>query len=403
MKVLNDGKVAVGGTHISNSKVQVNITEGDNNGFKIYDTGWNESKFKITTDEFNTYLSGWAYYPQHFMAFTGDAGVNIGEKPSLTTHSGGLLNIFPVNTRESNNCGIYIRATYNSSIGLYSSADSNTKLTFASGLTSGYYNFYVRGNGEAYTQGILITSDSLLKQDIKPLTGSLEKIMNMRGVTYRYKDRANSINPTEESFSYQTSTSENRKKSSAINGVPKLDPAILKRIEEEDKNLNHIGLLAQEVEKIAPEVVRTSIDGTKAIAYTELIALLIEGIKEQQTQIDNLSTQLKASLAPVKSAASMPDGKTGILTGNLLATLYQNTPNPFSQSTQIKYYLSKEISQALLCIYDINGKQLRQITLYERGESSLTLHGSELAAGIYLYGLIADGQQVDVKRMVLTE
>lgn len=99
----------------------------------------------------------------------------------------------------------------------------------------------------------------------------------------------------------------------------------------------------------------------------------------------------------------MPDSKSNFLTENLSATLYQNTPNPFSQSTRIKYYLPKDVNTALLCIYDMNGKQLRQITLNERGESSLTLHGSELAAGIYLYGLIADGQQVDVKRMVLTE
>ncbi|MDD4712732.1 MAG: hypothetical protein PHP34_05300 [Bacteroidales bacterium] len=70
LKVLNDGKVAIGGTNISNSRVQVNVTEGENTGFKIYDTTWSESKFKINTSEFHTYLSGWAYYPNLFMAFT---------------------------------------------------------------------------------------------------------------------------------------------------------------------------------------------------------------------------------------------------------------------------------------------------------------------------------------------
>ena len=51
----------------------------------------------------------------------------------------------------------------------------------------------------------------------------------------------------------------------------------------------------------------------------------------------------------------------------------------------------------------LSGRQLKQITLSERGEGSVTINGSELTAGIYLYALIADGREVDVKRMILTE
>lgn len=116
IKSNNRRKVAIGGTNISNSRVQVNISEGENTGFKIYDTTWSESKFKITTDEFHTYLSGWSYYPNLAMAFTADAGINIGEKPYLTQYSGGLLNIFTRNTYGFNNAGVYLRTTNNSSV-----------------------------------------------------------------------------------------------------------------------------------------------------------------------------------------------------------------------------------------------------------------------------------------------
>ncbi len=51
----------------------------------------------------------------------------------------------------------------------------------------------------------------------------------------------------------------------------------------------------------------------------------------------------------------------------------------------------------------MNGRQLKQIKLTERGNGKVTIHGSEQAAGIYLYELIADGKEVDVKRMILTE
>jgi hypothetical protein len=82
--------------------------------------------------------------------------------------------------------------------------------------------------------------------------------------------------------------------------------------------------------------------------------------------------------------------------------LFQNNPNPFSKSTQIKYYLPSTVQNAMLCIYDLQGKQLKKITITERGNSAQIISGSEFAAGIYLYGLMADGNEVDVKRMILT-
>jgi len=39
----------------------------------------------------------------------------------------------------------------------------------------------------------------------------------------------------------------------------------------------------------------------------------------------------------------------------------------------------------------------------QRGHGVETVYASEFAAGIYLYALLADGDQVDVKKMVLTE
>jgi hypothetical protein len=55
-----------------------------------------------------------------------------------------------------------------------------------------------------------------------------------------------------------------------------------------------IGIIAQEVEKVIPEVVSTSEDGMKSVSYGNIVGLLIEAIKEQQAQIDELKTILKA-------------------------------------------------------------------------------------------------------------
>ena len=51
-------------------------------------------------------------------------------------------------------------------------------------------------------------------------------------------------------------------------------------------------MIAQEVEKIIPEVVLTQPNGIKSVAYGNIIGVLIEAIKEQQRQIEFLKTEI---------------------------------------------------------------------------------------------------------------
>ncbi len=57
----------------------------------------------------------------------------------------------------------------------------------------------------------------------------------------------------------------------------------------------------------------------------------------------------------------------------------------------------------MLCVYDMNGKQLSQDIITERGNSIFVVSASEYGAGMYLYSLIADNQLIDTKRMILTK
>jgi hypothetical protein len=88
-------------------------------------------------------------------------------------------------------------------------------------------------------------SDMVAKQNIKTLENSLEKILLMRGVSFEWKD--------------------NHHKS--------------------------IGVIAQEIEKIVPEIVNTNGQGMKAVSYDSIIGLLIESIKELNKKIENLSNK----------------------------------------------------------------------------------------------------------------
>lgn len=90
-----------------------------------------------------------------------------------------------------------------------------------------------------------------------------------------------------------------------------------------------------------------------------------------------------------------------VATAVVQCKLYQNISNPFSEDTQIGFYIPESVTLAQLCIYNMQGIQLEKILITQRGEGSQKISGSELAAGMYLYALIVDGQEVDTKRMVL--
>lgn len=79
----------------------------------------------------------------------------------------------------------------------------------------------------------------------------------------------------------------------AIQKVKRLKGRLYTRNDSEDKESIHMGLIAQEVEQVIPEVVRDLSDGKKAVAYQNIIGLLIEAIKDQQKQIDDLKNKIK--------------------------------------------------------------------------------------------------------------
>jgi hypothetical protein len=83
--------------------------------------------------------------------------------------------------------------------------------------------------------------------------------------------------------------------------------------------------------------------------------------------------------------------------------LYQNNPNPFSVDTEINMVLPETAGSASIIVYNLEGKQVKQLLVKGRGKVSTTIFGNELNAGMYIYTLIVDGKSVDTKRMILTK
>ena len=156
----------------------------------------------------------------------------------------------------------------------------------------------------------------------------------------------------------------------------------------------HYGLSGQEIKEIYPDLVSINQDGYLSVNYVEMVPLLIHSIQELKAELDKTNAQLDV----LKSCTNV----SGRIADNT-AVLYQNTPNPFSESCVVRCSIPQNVKDALFCIYDYNGRQIQSRSISERGDVRIVVDGNSLVAGIYLYSLIADGNLVDTKRMVKTE
>lgn len=160
------------------------------------------------------------------------------------------------NTYVGNNTGASnISGTHNIFIGDHAGEfePGSYKLYIAPTSTSTpliYGNFSAAAltvNGSFTATSVATVSDERLKAGIRPLEASLAKIMSLHGVSYAWRTEENPGRGFEKG--------------------------------------REIGLIAQQVETVVPEIVKTDEKGFKAVAYDKLVPVLIEGMKEQQKEI----------------------------------------------------------------------------------------------------------------------
>jgi hypothetical protein len=238
---------------------------------------------------------------------------------------------------------------------------------------------------------IVLTSDERLKEQIRPLNGSLSSLVQLNGVSY-YKKQPESLQKAKE-LNWAAST-EKEARDKAVFDEWKKD------LEKESRRL-HIGFLAQDIQKIYPELVHEDKDGLLSVDYIGLIPVLVESIKEQQLQIEELKTLLTGKNT-LRSDNSERETAAIATINSETAVLYQNTPNPFTEQTEIRYSIPVNVKQAFICIFDMQGTMLKKMDV-STNSKLITIQGSEFVAGMYLYSLVADGKEVDTKRMILTK
>lgn len=236
-------------------------------------------------------------------------------------------------------------------------------------------------------------SDQRLKRDIEYLEEDiLERFLRLRPVNYRFNHTTGNVRKT-------------------------------------------IGLIAQEVKAIFPELVKSpeKSDGYLSMNYDEIAIYAIKAIQEQQAIIEKerndndksqaiinrldadnqqLNKRLEALENHLANQQTLPQITTPLpvtpknpqeILVEDQPQLQQNFPNPFHQQTEIQYYLPPNVHAAQLLITDQNGRTLKSYPLVGQGVGKIKLNGGQLAAGIYAYTLLIDGKIIDTKQMVLTK
>jgi hypothetical protein len=124
--------------------------------------------------------------------------------------------------------------------------------TNAYNLWNGYYDkevFFVNGEGWSWSQqGAYVGTDNSLIKNRSNIQSPLESVMKLNGIRFTYSDGKGN----------------------------------------NSSNNYRLGLVAQELEQVVPEAVKTMPDSLLAVSYSDLVPLLVEAMKQQQSQISDL-------------------------------------------------------------------------------------------------------------------
>lgn len=251
------------------------------------------------------------------------------------------------------------------------------------GFYAGYFN------GDVYANGTYYSSDQKLKQNITEFSSAMDIINQLHPKHYEYRHDGN----------YK------------LMNLPSGE---------------HYGLIAQDVEKILPNLVKDSKFETrfanqnttdkknsetinfKALNYTELIPIIIKGMQEMSIENEKLKTENNEQQKINQDLQKQIDDLKVILnaqqsTFNISsAYLLQNTPNPFSKNTIIQCYVPSSVKQAQLEVYNVDGRKLKSYMLSNNGMNKISINANALSSGEYVYALLLDGKKIDSKHMTLS-
>lgn len=309
-------------------------------------------------------------------------GFNSDVYPATVKNSGRAIGVRGIagSTTNGYNYGVLgsVQGTQNGA-GIYGTT-TNVLGLYVPGRYAGYFDGDTRVVGSLTATSFITPSDIRLKENVVAFDdaksgNTIARVKNLSVISYNYKSHE---------YEDLDTASATTLKQRQLDGKPYKE--------------RHVGLIAQELREVFPELVTEGQDGYLSVNYTEMVPILLRCIQELKEQIDELrksddegfTKKYPAMTATVDQASSQT------------ATLAQNTPNPFSERTVIRFTLPDDAQNTYIYIFDMSGKMQKQIPV-DAAMESVTINGYELSAGMYIYSLVVNGKEVDTKRMILSK
>jgi hypothetical protein len=341
------------------------------------------------TPQSNTYF---ARFPASFGNSNPKVGIIFKEQPGLiifpeaqvtTPNTVGIALSLPHATNVATGIQSSVTGGENS-ISISSKAEAANNAISVFGITSGnaafsasiYGDSPITGNsfagffdGDIFTTGNYLPSDSKLKENIRKETSILDRISSLNPVTYNYKKT--------EGLNLSLGTQHGFISQEMAEVFPELTSNITKPVFDNDG-------------KVVSEL------SFKAINYVGLISLLTAAVKELNVEL----TAVRQDLDEYK-ANDVVRGQIIQNTSSINGySIEQNVPNPFSDKTSIRFQLAPGVQSATLSIFNLNGAFVKDYSL-EGISGEVEILASEIGKGMYIYSLNQNGQEIISKRMII--
>lgn len=364
------------------------LNDGDKNTFLGHIAGKNNGKGALNTfvgtgsgttnsnGRENTFIgvaSGFLNVGGHYNTFVGRLAGKLNQWGTNNTylgHRAGEHNRGSRNVFIGNDAGKGIVNTSDKLI--ISNVETNTPLIYGDFVTKeATINGFLEVTGQLRTGETFVkTMNQPTQENARTINNALQKIKQINGVTY-----------------------------------------LGKTANERTANTEQMGFVAEDLEKVLPELVAKDEDEIFYVNYDGFVPVIVEAMKEQEKVISSQAelienqekqiADLVTRMSNLENSINAPkmDSPNNIDKAADGVVLKQNTPNPASQVTTITYEIPQIYKAVSLNIYDMNGKIL--LTESVNGKTSSEIDISTFTNGTYIYTLVANDKVIATQKMIV--
>ena len=315
----------------------------------------------------------------------------------------GLLGIAPTSDTESFGAGVFGRV---GGIGILPSMVNTV------GSYAGYFSGPVKVTGKLY--GTLYsptgTASSALASSSKTLSSLSEdeetisdKLLSVQTIQFMREEETGRLKPSASSDKLTSKTAiDDNWLSEDINTEELMDEETCMEEESplETEMVKRYGLDGAQLKAVFPELVAEDEQGNYSINYSEMVPLLLQSIRELKAEVEELKGEKNGGVQRLNAKATSIESESE---STDIVRMSQNKPNPFSESSVITLSIPEGTKSAAIYIYDLSGKQVKNIPVDKRGETDITVYASELSEGMFVYSLVTDGTVAATRRMMVVK